>query len=126
MVRDETKRKSFIFFLFFSSILDDVEDEEILSSSTVGRLWKASFGRRGIQNFLDICLLKKAYTKALDGIDTECTTNENTTAEQTSDNTENQDELDYAARLGKRVVMGENEEEQQTKRLRSNSDSMLL
>lgn len=102
--------------------LDDEEDEEILSSSTIGRLWKASFGRRGIQNFLDICLLKKVYTKALDGLDTEDTTNENANIEQTMDNNENQDEIDYAARLSKRV-MAENDE-QEMKRLRSNSDSM--
>ncbi|CAF3313331.1 unnamed protein product [Rotaria socialis] len=45
---------------------DSDEDDEILSSSTTGRLWKTAFGRRDGSQFLDICLLKKAYIKTLE------------------------------------------------------------
>lgn len=51
-----------------NSISDDADDEEILSTSTTGRLWKCAFNRRGGQKFLDICLLKKAYMKALEEV----------------------------------------------------------
>ncbi len=111
--------------------VEEDEDDEILSSSTTGRLWKTSFGRRGGQNFLDICLLKKAYMKALDGMGEEEQDIEtvssilNTIVDQAvanDDEEENNDEIGLAARIAKRSItstMNVENDAHQMKRLRS-------
>ena len=112
-------------------IVEAEEDDEILSSSTTGRLWRSAFGRRGGQQFLDICLLKKAYVRALDELD-----NDEQDAETVSDLLQslvdetvnvaaaNDDDLGLATRIGKRSIISVVEIEndaQQMKRLRHES-----
>ncbi|CAF1134959.1 unnamed protein product [Rotaria sp. Silwood1] len=119
------------------TLVDDAEeeneDDEILSSSTVGRLWKASFGRRSGQKFLDICLLKKAYLKALEDVGNEEQDDDtvssviNTIVDQTaSDDVEQNDDIGLAARIAKRSIPSESNVEndpQDMKRLRNNSST---
>ncbi|CAF3499829.1 unnamed protein product [Rotaria socialis] len=118
------------------------EDDDILSSSTTARLWKASFGRRGGQKFLDICLLKKAYLKALDGLGDEEEEEDgehaeevssvlNTIVDQTAadeddydDTEQNNDDVGLAARITKRSMASElslEKDPHEMKRLRSSS-----
>ena len=119
---------------------EETEDDEILSSSTTSRLWKASFGRRGGQHFLDICLLKKAYMKALDDLGDEEQDIEtvssilNTIVDQAvtnddDDDDQNHDEVGLAARIAKRSITAttntENDDHQM-KRLRSNPAATLV
>ena len=111
-------------------LLDEEEDEETLSSSTMGRLWKSSFGRRGIANFLDVCLLKKAYVKALDNMDGENPVDEaDPSADQdTNDGSEttNDDDGSSPSRNGKRSItspMTTDADEHQMKRLRSTGET---
>ncbi|CAF0875450.1 unnamed protein product [Adineta steineri] len=114
------------------TLVDDQEDEddddEILSSSTTGRLWKSAFGCRGGAQFLDVCLLKKAYMKTLEEMsddeqdDETVSTVVNTLVDQIDE--QDNDEIDLAQRISKRslttsTVNSENNK-QQTKRLRSN------
>jgi hypothetical protein len=119
--------------------LEEEAEDEIVSSSTSGRLWKASFGRRDGQHFLDICLLKKAYMKALDNMDDDEQDIEavssvlNTMVDQAvanddeddvdDDDEENGDETGLAARIAKRSIaatMNLENDAHQMKRLRSN------
>ncbi|CAF1060187.1 unnamed protein product [Adineta steineri] len=117
---------------------EEEEDDEVLSSSTTGRLWKASFGRRGGQNFLDICLLKKSYMRALEDLDEDedddietvssILTNivDQTVAnddEQNNDDQQYNDDVGLAARIAKRSIastMNTENDDHQMKRLRSN------
>ena len=123
--------------------LDEDEDGEILSSSTTSRLWKTAFARRNGQQFLDICLLKKAYMKALedmtegdDDSDKETvSTVLNTIVDQAvendddDDDEQNNDNLGLAARIAKRSLTSttniENDQ-QQMKRLRSTQTSTTV
>jgi len=124
--------------LFLSTpmtLVDDCEEEDIdddtVSSSTTGRLWKASFGRRGGQHFLDICLLKKAYMKALEDMDDNGDDDEeieavsstlNNMVEQVVANDDN-DEIGLASRMAKRSItssINTENDAHQMKRLRSN------
>ncbi|CAF0743812.1 unnamed protein product [Adineta ricciae] len=114
---------------------EDDEEEEILSSSTTGRLWKSAFGFRGDAQFLDVCLLKKAYMKALEEMSDEEDENEtvssvldtivNRIEEQTNED-EDEDDLGLAQRLGKRAlttsIMSLQSDCPKTKRLRSNAN----
>ena len=120
--------------LFF---LEEDEDDEILSSSTTGRLWKTAFGRRGGQNFLDICLLKKAYMKALDDMSEEEQDIEtislvlNTIVDQTvaNDEDQNNDDIGLAARISKRSItstMNVENDAHQMKRLRSGPAAAIV
>ena len=117
-----------------SCSLDEGEDEEILSSSTTGRLWKASFGRRGIANFLDVCLLKKSYIKALDNMGEENLEDDgNNSADQGADTDnsrdQNHDDLGSASRNGKRSItspLTTDTDEHQMKRLRSTADTTAV
>lgn len=111
------------------SRLDEEEEEEILSSSTTGRLWKSSFGRRGIANFLDVCLLKKSYIKALDNMGEDDLDGEaNPSVDQdTNDGSEtNNDDVSSPSRNGKRSItspMTTDVDEHQMKRLRSTGET---
>lgn len=110
----------------YISCLDEDEDEEVLSSSTTGRLWKSSFGRRGIANFLDICLLKKSYVKALDNMGEENLDEEEEEGKDSNDHEHNHDDLGSTSRNGKRSItspMTTDADEHQMKRLRSTTDS---
>ncbi|CAF2957580.1 unnamed protein product [Rotaria sp. Silwood2] len=112
---------------------EENEDDEILSSSTIGRLWKAAFGRRGGQKFLDICLLKKAYMKALEDLGNEEQHDDtvssvlNTIVDQTAaDDEEQNDDVGLAARIAKRSIISEANMENDPhamKRVRNNSSA---
>ena len=110
-------------------IAEAEEDDEILSSSTTGRLWRSAFGRRGGQQFLDICLLKKAYVKALDDLDDDDEQDAETVNDllhSLVDQTVNEanEDLGLATRIGKRPINSVMEMEndvQQMKRLRHES-----
>ncbi|CAF1229562.1 unnamed protein product [Rotaria sp. Silwood1] len=115
---------------------DSDEDDEILSSSTTRCLWKTAFGRRGAAQFLDVCLLKKPYMKALEDmsddeqdIDTVSsvlnTLIDKIVVQINQQNDDDDDDVDLAVRIGKRslttsTVNLENDV-QQIKRLRSNT-----
>ncbi|UJR32198.1 hypothetical protein I4U23_019663 [Adineta vaga] len=118
---------------------EEDEDDEILSSSTTGRLWKASFGRRGGQNFLDICLLKKSYMKALEDLDEEGEDQDietvssilNNIVDQavTNGDEQNNDDIGLASRIAKRSItstMNPENDDHQMKRLRSNATATLV
>ena len=106
---------------------EDEEEDETLSLSTTGSLWKSAFSRT---QFLDICLLKKSYMKTLEEMsddeqegETVISSVVNTLVDQTADQVDD-DDLGLAQRIGKRslttsTVSLENEN-QQMKRLRSN------
>ena len=114
-------------------LLEGGDDDEILSSSTTARLWKSAFTRRGGQQFLDICLLKKAYMKTLeDMVDEEqnkeiITSLLETLVDQTVADLEDHDgdELGLASRITKRSVNLESDV-QKLKRLRGDSVTGLL
>ncbi|CAF2978222.1 unnamed protein product [Rotaria sp. Silwood2] len=130
--------------LFLSTpmtLIDDEEDsdenDEILSSSTTGHLWKTAFGRRGAAQFLDVCLLKKAYMKALEDMSDDeqdldaVSSIVNTLVDkivvqinQQNDDDDDDDEVDLAERIGKRSLtrstMNLGGDAQPIKRLRSN------
>jgi len=99
---------------------DEDEDDEILSSSTTASLWKSAFARRDGEQFLDICLLQRSYTKTLDEEeDTETITSVvNTIVDQIDD------DIGLAHRIGKRSLTASTvnleNETQKMKRLRSN------
>jgi hypothetical protein len=140
----EGKDQKKIFFksikYFYFTFLDEEEDGEILSSSTTGRLWKTSFARRGIQNFLDICLLKKSYMKALEDMDgedeqdTEIVSSVlNTIVDQTAANDDEHDEqnddVGLAVRITKRSITSSTNvgnDVHQMKRLRSNNPGAVI
>ncbi|CAF4487013.1 unnamed protein product, partial [Rotaria sp. Silwood2] len=113
------------------------ENDEILSSSTTGHLWKTAFGRRGAAQFLDVCLLKKAYMKALEDMSDDeqdldaVSSIVNTLVDkivvqinQQNDDDDDDDEVDLAERIGKRSLtrstMNLGGDAQPIKRLRSN------
>ena len=115
--------------------LEEDEDDEILSSSATGRLWKASFGRRGAQHFLDICLLKKSYMKALDDLgeeeqDTEVVSSIlNDIVDQAVLNHDDDDDAGLVSRIAKRSIastMSVDGDDHQMKRLRSNATGTLV
>jgi hypothetical protein len=123
-----------VFFLFcFHFLLEDEDDEEILSTSTTGRLWKSAFHRRGAQQFLDICLLKKAYVKTLEDMVNEAQDREmissllNNIVERTADeldNEQNSNEISCTSQLKKRSLASNTKlerDDQQMKRLRHDS-----
>ena len=112
--------------------LDEEEDEETLSSSSTGRLWKFAFSRPHGTQFLDICLLKKAYMKALEDMseDEEEEEEEDTEAISSIINTlvdqiDDEDDVGLAQRIGKRSLttstMSFENEIQQVKRIRGNT-----
>ncbi|CAF0738063.1 unnamed protein product [Rotaria sordida] len=119
------------------TLIDDQEEEndaEILSTSTVGRLWKAAFGRRAGQKFLDICLLKKAYMKALEDLgndeqeEVETVSSVLTTIvdQAVGDDAEQNDDIGLAARIAKRSIISEpniGNDTHEMKRLRNNSST---
>ncbi|CAF0832032.1 unnamed protein product [Adineta ricciae] len=116
---------------------EEDEDDEILSSSTTGRLWKASFGRRGAQHFLDICLLKKSYMKALDDLgqeeqDTEVVSsilNDIVDQAVINDDDDDDDDAGLISRIAKRSIastMSVDSDDHQMKRLRSNATGTLV
>jgi hypothetical protein len=116
-------------YLFFKSSLDEDDDDEILSSSTTGHLWKSAFGPRGGAQFLDICLLKKAYMKTLEEMsdeeqDTETVSSIVNTIVDKIDEQDN-DEIGLAERIGKRSLttstVNLESNTQRMKRLRSNT-----
>jgi hypothetical protein len=131
LLKDPQLKVSFCF-------LEEDEDDEILSTSTTGRLWRTSFGRRGGQQFLDICLLKKSYMKALEDIGDEEQDIEtvssllNTIVDQTVADVEeeqNNDDVGLAARIAKRSLtstMNVENDAHQKKRLRSNPAATML
>ena len=107
--------------------LDDEDDDEILSSSSVVRLWKSVFGRNA-EPFLDVCLLKKAYLKAMEDEDEDDQMTVSSVVETLIDQVENQiseqeiDELGLAKRLKKRLstaAIYSSAYYEQNKRLRS-------
>ena len=114
--------------------LEDDEDDEILSSSTTGRLWKASFGRRGAQHFLDICLLKKSYMKALDDLgeeeqDTEVVSSVLSDIVDQAVTNDDDDDAGLVSRIAKRSItstMSLDSDDHQMKRLRSNGTGTLV
>ncbi|UJR14577.1 hypothetical protein I4U23_001573 [Adineta vaga] len=109
---------------------DDDEDDEILSSSTTGHLWKSAFGSRGGAQFLDVCLLKRAYMKTLEEMSDEEDEENQTvlsvidTLLDKIDEQEDEDNIGLAQRLGKRSLttstVNLHNDFSQTKRLRSN------
>ncbi len=109
-------------------VLDEDEDEEILSSSTTGSLWKSAFARRGGAQFLDVCLLKKSYLKAVEEMSDEEQEQEtetissvvNTIVEKVDDD----DDIGLAERIGKRsLTINLENETQRMKRLRSHTSN---
>ena len=112
---------------------EEDEDEETSSSSTNGSLWKSVFSRRGGTQFLDICLLKKAYMKTLEETSDDEQEEENkevvcsvmnTLLNQIDDN-EDDDEIGLAQRISKRSLttstMNLQNETHPMKRLRGNT-----
>lgn len=102
----------------------DDDQDEILSSSTTGSLWKAAFTPHGGTQFLDLCLLKKAYLRALED-ETDENENEGDVISSILNDIidEIDDETSLAHRIGKRclansIIECENQC-QPTKRLRS-------
>jgi hypothetical protein len=109
-----------------SFVLDEDDDEEILSSSTTGSLWKSAFARRGGAQFLDVCLLKKSYLKAVEEMSDEEQETEtissvvNTIVEKVDDD----DDIGLAERIGKRsLTINLENETQRMKRLRSHTSN---
>ncbi|CAF1396856.1 unnamed protein product [Rotaria sordida] len=120
---------------------DSDEDDEISSSSTTAHLWKTAFGRRGAAQFLDICLLKKAYMKALEDMSDDeqdldiVSSIVNTLVDKivvqinqqdnNDDDDDDNDEIGLAKRIGKRSLttstVNFESDAQQIKRLRNNS-----
>ncbi|CAF4035851.1 unnamed protein product [Rotaria sordida] len=137
--------------LFLSTpvtLIDDEEDsdddDEISSSSTTAHLWKTAFGRRGAAQFLDICLLKKAYMKALEDMSDDeqdldivssivntlvdkivVQINQQDNNDDDDDDDDDDDEIGLAKRIGKRSLttstVNFESDAQQIKRLRNNS-----
>lgn len=115
--------------------LDEDEIDEEISSSTSGSLWKSVFSRHGGRQFLDICLLKKAYMKTLEEIsDDDDEQDEEETEKVVSsvvNNLLNQidedddDEIGLAQRISKRSltasIIGLENETHPLKRLRGNT-----
>lgn len=117
--------------------LDDEEENEETSSSKGGSLWKSVFSRRDGRQFLDICLLKKAYMKALEEMSDDDEQEEeeddeeavssviNTLVNQIDDQQEDDDEVGLAQRIKKRSLttstMNLENETHPMKRLRGNA-----
>jgi hypothetical protein len=106
---------------------DEDEDDEILSSSTTSRLWKSAFGYRDGAQFLDICLLKKAYMKVLEEMSDEEEEEEDAETVSSVVNTiidQIDDEIGLAERVGKRSLTASTvnfeSDTQRMKRLRCN------
>lgn len=115
-------------------VAEQDEDDEILSSSTTGRLWKAAFGRRGGQKFLDICLLKKAYMKALEGLTdgeqepgtASSVTNsnvDNTISDSQDQSRDGDDDADLASRTGKRSMATGNDRDNDSHEMKRSKNS---
>jgi len=124
MTKVKKKRISNKISFFYS---DEDEDDDTLSSSTTGSLWKSAFSRRGGTQFLDVCLLKKSYMKALEDMsdDEQETETISSVLNTLIDQIDDDDDLGLAQRIGKRsltasTVSLENET-QQLKRLRSHT-----
>lgn len=116
-----------LFFKHFkriSSLDDEDEEEEMFSSSTTDRLVKSAFARRGIEEFLNVCLLQKAFMKTFESIpdddddDDEISSTLNKILDRICQNEdEDEDELDLAARIAKRRLISN--DSRQIKRFRS-------
>lgn len=115
-----------------SLFLDDEDDEELISSSSTARLWKSAFGRRDGEQFLDVCLLKRAYIKAMEEMSDEEDDDEtvssvlDTLIERVNEKIaeDELDELGLAQRLRKRAAASaakSSNGHQQIKRLRASS-----
>ena len=118
---------------------DEEENEETSSSSGSGSLWKSVFSRRGGTQFLDICLLKKAYMKTLEEMSDDEEQEEeeedddeeaissvvNTLLNLVDDQQDDDDEVGLAQRIKKRSlttsIMNLENETHPIKRLRGNA-----
>lgn len=94
----------------------------MFSSSTTDRLVKLAFGRRGVEQFLNVCLLQKPYMKTLESSTDEDEDVSSAVVNQILDRVcageeEDEDDLDLAARIAKRALV--TDETRQIKRFRS-------